>query len=299
MYDLITKNIRRSWALMAIFVAVFLGLGYSVGAALGGGRAGVAGMSVMSVIAFFMALTSYYAGDAIVLGVSRARLVTPEQEPRLHNLVEGLCIAAGMPKPRVYVVEDQAPNAFATGRDPEHGSIAVTRGLLDKMNRVELEGVVAHELAHVKNRDTRVMVIAATLVGVIVLVTDFVFRSLVWGGSDSDDNRATGLIFFAVALVLWILSPIIAAALHAAVSRRREGLADVSGVALTRYPPGLISALKKLGEDRTVVRTASRATAALWIESPLQRSSGVRGWYNRLFDTHPPIDERIKTLEEL
>jgi heat shock protein HtpX len=296
MYDLISKNIRRSWAIMAIFIAVFLAIGYGVGATFHGG---FVGMAIMAVLAVIMSLASYYTGDLMVLGVTRARPVTPQQEPRLHNLVEGLCIAAGIPKPKVYIVEDQAPNAFATGRDPEHASIAVTRGLLDKMNRVELEGVVAHELAHVKDRDTRVMVIAATLVGVIVLVSDFVFRSLFWGGHDSDDSRGAGLAFAAVAIVLWILSPIVAAALQAAVSRRREGLADVSGVALTRYPPGLVSALRKLRDDRTVVRTASRATAALWIESPLQRGSGLSGWYNRLFDTHPPLDERIKILEEL
>lgn len=296
MYDLITKNIRRSWFLMGIFIAVFLALGYGLGAIF---RGGIAGMAIMATIAVFMSFLSYYSGDRMVLAVSRARAVTGEQEPRLNNLVEGLAIAAGIPKPKVYIVEDAAPNAFATGRDPEHGSIAVTRGLLEKMNRVELEGVVAHELSHIKNRDTRVMVIAATLVGVMVIVSDFVFRSVLWRGRSDDDNRGGALLFVVFAFLFWLLSPIVAGALQAAVSRRREGLADVSGVALTRYPPGLISALRKLRDDRTVVRTASRATAALWIESPLQRSSGIVGWWNRLFDTHPPLEERIKVLEEL
>jgi heat shock protein HtpX len=294
MYDLIASNKRRSMFLVFIFAIVALGIGYGIG--FGVFHNGVVGLVLAGIVATVMSLSSFYSGDRMVLAISRAREVSADEQPRLHNLVEGLAIAAGIPKPKIYVVDDSAPNAFATGRDPQHSSIAVTTGLLEKMNRVELEGVVAHELSHVQNRDTLVMVIAATLLGVVVLISDWTLRSLFWGGGRRDDrDREGAAIFFAIGIVLAILAPIVAGAMQAAVSRRREELADVSGVRLTRYPPGLISALKKLKDDQTVIRTASRATAALWIESPLKRET----WFNRLFDTHPPLDERIKVLEEL
>lgn len=298
MYDEIASNKRRSVLLVAGFVVVVLAIGYGVGLLF---TAGWVGFIVAAIVAVGLSWASYASGDRMVLAISRAREVSEQEQPRLHNLVEGLAIAAGIPKPRVYVIQDQAPNAFATGRDPAHSSVAVTAGLLEKMNRVELEGVVAHELSHVKNRDTLVMVIAATLVGVVALVADWTLRSFFWGGMGRRDSRdREGAALFAiVGLVAAILMPFVAAAMQAAISRRREELADVSGVALTRYPPGLISALKKLRDDQTVVRTGSRATAALWIESPLQRAQGISGWWNRLFDTHPPLDERIKVLEEL
>lgn len=300
MWDLYRKNTRRSILLIAGFVVVVLGIGWVFSYLFNGGFIGVA---IAAVIATLMTWLSYRSGDKIVLAVSKAREVTHEQEPRLHNIVEGLCIAAGIPKPRVYVVEDAAPNAFATGRDPQHASIAVTRGLLEKMNRVELEGVVGHELAHVKNRDTLVMAIAATLLGIVVLVSDWTLRAMFWGGGrrrGRDGGGEGGAAAFAiVGLVLAVLMPIIAQILRATISRQRESLADISGVRYTRYPPGLISALEKLRDDQTVVRSASRATAALWIESPLQREQGFFGWLNRLFDTHPPLEERIRVLKEL
>jgi heat shock protein HtpX len=302
MWDLYRKNTRRSWLLVAGFVLVVLGIGWGIGY-LFGSAAGPVGLGVAAVVATFMTWLSYRHGDRVVLAVSRAKEVTHEQEPRLHNIVEGLAIAAGIPKPRIYVVEDQAPNAFATGRDPAHSSIAVTRGLLEKMNRVELEGVIGHELAHVKNRDTLVMAIAATLLGIVVLVSDWTLRALFWGGGRRRGGERGGdgaaPVFFVVGLLLAILMPIIAQIFRATISRSRESLADVTGVRFTRYPPGLIAALEKLRDDQTVVRTASRATAALWIESPLQRGSGFMGTLNRLFDTHPPLEERIRVLKEL
>ena len=299
MWDLYRKNTRRSILLIAGFVLVVLAMGWFLGYLFEGGFVGV---PIAAVIATGMTWLSYRSGDKIVLAVSRAREVTHEQEPRLHNIVEGLCIAAGIPKPKVYVVEDAAPNAFATGRDPAHASIAVTRGLLERMNRVELEGVVGHELAHVKNRDTLVMAVAATLLGIVVLVSDWTLRAMFWGGGRRRGRDAGGggaAVFALVGLALAILMPIIAQVIRATISRQRESLADVSGVQYTRYPPGLISALEKLRDDQTVVRSASRATAALWIESPLQREQGFFGWLNRLFDTHPPLDERIKILKEI
>jgi heat shock protein HtpX len=299
MWDLYKKNTRRSMLLTGGFVLIVLAIGWLFGQLYGGGFVGLA---IAAVVATLMTLLSYRNGDKIVLAVSRAREVTHADEPRLHNIVEGLAIAAGIPKPKVYVVEDGAPNAFATGRDPAHASIAVTRGLLEKMNRVELEGVIGHELAHVKNRDTLVMAVAATLLGIVVLISDFTLRSMFWGGGrrrGGGDRSGGGAAFALIGLVLAILMPIIAQVLRATISRQRETLADITGARFTRYPPGLISALEKLKQDQTVVRSASRATAALWIESPLQREQGFLGWLNRLFDTHPPLDERIKILKEL
>ena len=300
MWDLYRKNTRRSWLLVAGFVLVVLGLGWFFSSLFNGG---VIGVVIAAIFATFMTWLSYRNGDKVVLAISHAKEVTHEQEPRLHNIVEGLAIAAGLPKPRIYVIEDQAPNAFATGRDPQHSSVAVTRGLLDKMNRVELEGVIGHELSHVKNRDTLVMAIAATLLGIVVLVSDWTLRAMFWGvggrrRQNSSGGDSAAALFFLLGLVLAILMPIIAAVMQATISRSRESLADVTGVQLTRYPPGLISALEKLRDDQTVVHSASRATAALWIESPLQRGPGFMGWLNKLFDTHPPLEERIRVLKE-
>jgi len=301
MWDLYRKNTRRSWLLIAGFVVIVLAVGWGFGYLFNWGPAGLA---IAAAVATFMTWLSYRNGDKIVLAISHAHEVTHDQEPRLHNIVEGLAIAAGIPKPRVYAIEDPAPNAFATGRDPKHASIAVTRGLLEKMNRVELEGVIAHELAHVKNRDTLVMAIAATLLGIVVLVSDWTLRAMFWGGGRRRGGRDGGgdggaAIFFLIGLAFAILMPIVAAILQATISRSRESLADVSGVQFTRYPPGLVSALQKLLDDQTVVHSASRATAALWIESPLQRGPGFMGFLNRLFDTHPPLEERIRVLKEL
>jgi heat shock protein HtpX len=297
LYDQLENNVRRSWFLLAGFVVVVLAAGYGFGLLF---RAGPVGLIIAAIIAVILSWTSYRNGDKVVLRLSRAREVTPQEEPRLHNIVEGLAIAAGIQKPRVYVVEDPAPNAFATGRDPAHASIAVTRGLLDKMNRVELEGVIAHELSHVKNRDTLVMAITVTLVGILVLLADWTLRSFFWGVGGRDDRDGDGAaVFVVIGLVAAIFMPIMAQIMQMAVSRRREFYADVSGVQLTRYPPGLISALEKLKADQTVVHTAVRATEALWIESPLQHAEGFMGRLNRLFDTHPPLDERIKVLREL
>jgi heat shock protein HtpX len=266
---------------------------------------GIAGLIIAFAVAGASSLFAYWKSDAVALRMSHARPADPVEYARLHNLVEGLCIAAGLPKPRVYVIDDPAPNAFATGRDPRHAAVAVTTGLLEKMNRVELEGVLAHELSHVKNYDILVSTLAVTMVGVIVLLSDWTLRFLWWGGGRRRGSRDNGggpaAALALVGFVLLLLSPLIAQLMQFAVSRRREALADVSGVSLTRYPPGLISALEKLREDTTVVHSSSRATAHLWIESPLARdpSEGRLSRLNRLFDTHPPLEERIAALKEL
>lgn len=279
-------------------------MGWAVDQLLGFGAPGL----VIAVA--FAALTTfgaYWKSDAIALAMSRAKPADPIEHARLHNLVEGLCIAGGLPKPRVYVVEDAAPNAFATGRNPKHAAIAVTTGLLEKMNRVELEGVLAHELSHIKNYDILITTLAVTMVGAIVLLADLSMRMMWFGGvrsngNDRDGDRGGGFgPLMVVGLILLIAAPLAAKLMQFAMSRRREMLADVSGVGMTRYPPGLISALEKLRDDSTVVTSASRATAHLWIESPLARieSEGTHTRLNRMFDTHPPLEERIEALREL
>ena len=306
MYDRISSNIRKSWFLIIGFVLFVMLIGWVASYLFDFGSWAVA---IAVIIAIAMTWGSYFKSDKIALSMSRAQPADPERYQQLHNIVEGLSLAGGLPKPRVYVVNDDAPNAFATGRNPEHAAIAVTTGLLAKMKRDELEGVVAHELAHVKNRDTLVMTLAVTLVGVIVLLADILLRALWWGGGsrDSDRGGGLGLPFAIVGIVLLILSPLVAQAMQFAISRQREFLADAEAINLTRYPTGLINALNKLRDDRTVVRTASRATAHLWIESPTQleaqpgQRGGSRGgtWLNRLFETHPPLEQRIAALQSI
>ena len=301
MYQQIASNKRRSAALVFGFVLLVGLVGFVVGQLIGGGPFASV---VALVIAAVMAFTSYWKSDSIALAVSRAVPADPTTYQRLHNLDEGLCIAGGLPKPKVYIINDPAPNAFATGRNPQHAAIAVTTGLLEKMNRVELEGVVAHELSHIRNYDILVSTIAVTLVGSIALMTDLAIRMMWWNGgrSSRDGDRNNGSNPLALfGFVLLILAPIIAKAMQAAVSRKRETLADVSACQMTRYPPGLISALEKLRADQTATHSASMATAHMWIEQPLSGVSdgGKLSFFHRMFDTHPPLDERIALLKEL
>jgi heat shock protein HtpX len=301
MFDLIRANKRRSVLLIASFVLVVVVIGGFVGYLAGLGWIGVV---IALVVSAGLAMASYWKSDAIALAVSRAKPADPETYRRLHNLVEGLCIAGGLPKPAVYVVDDPAPNAFATGRDPKHAAIAVTTGLLEKMNRVELEGVLAHELSHIRNYDILVSTLAVTLVGAVALLTDVAIRMMWWNGGRErrDGDRADGFNpLVIVGFVLLIVGPIVAKAMQATISRRRETLADVSACQLTRYPPGLISALEKLRDDTTVTHSASTATAHLWIEQPMSGvgDEGRLGSFHKLFDTHPPLEERISLLREL
>jgi heat shock protein HtpX len=301
MNDLIAANKRRTFFLLFGFVVITLLVGVAVGSLVGNGTTGTL---IALVIAGVMAFTSYWKSDKIALAVSRAHPADEQEYRRLHNLVEGLCIAGGIPKPKVYIIHDDAPNAFATGRNPKNAAIAVTTGLLHIMNRVELEGVVAHELSHIKNYDILVSTLAVTLVGTIAIVTDLTLRMMWWnggrvarGGDRGDRNNPLALI----GLVLLILAPILAKVMQAAVSRRRETLADVSAVRMTRYPPGLISALEKLQADNTVTHSASMATAHLWIEQPMSgvKDAGRLGMWHKLFNTHPPLAERIALLREM
>jgi len=301
MFELIRSNKRRSAVLIAAFIAIVVVVGTIIGLLFGNGPlfAGIA-LVVGAAIAF----GSYWNADKIALSVSRAHPASPEEYARLHNLVEGLCIAGGLPKPGIYVVDDPAPNAFATGRNPQHAAIAVTTGLLEKMNRVELEGVVAHELSHIRNYDILVSTLAVTMVGAIALMADIGVRTMWWNGgriSRGGDRENGNNPLAYVGFLLLIAAPIVAKAMQATISRSRETLADVSACQLTRYPPGLISALEKLKADTTVTHSASTATAHLWIEQPMSGvgDDGKLGGIHRLFDTHPPLDERIALLREL
>ena len=301
MYEQIAAN-KRKTVLLVLGALILLGaVGYVLGSLWATGPAGAV---VALVVAAVLSIGSYRYGDRVVLASARAREVSPDEEPRLHNIVEGLAIAAGVPKPRVYVVPEQAPNAFATGRDPAHSSVAVTRGLLDMMNRVELEGVVAHELSHVTDRDILLGTVVATLVGAVVLISEFFMRSWWWGGfrgrrgNDSGGGGAEGLVF-ALGFLLLILAPIAGQIIKLAVSRQREYLADAQGAMLTRYPPGLASALRKIEAAPHAMRSANNATAHLWLEQPSRVPGDGTSSLERLFSTHPPIAERIKRLEEM
>jgi heat shock protein HtpX len=304
MYEQIARNKRRTVLMLAAFVLLIALVAVALGILF---QAGIAIVPIAIVIAIGLAWTSYFYSDKVALAASRAKPADGPEYRRYHNLVEGLIIAAGLPKPRLYVVDDPAPNAFATGRNPKHAALAVTTGLLEKMNRVELEGVLAHELSHVKNYDILVSTVAVTAVGAVALMADLGMRFLWFGGRsgrrDNNDSGPIGLILVILAFALLILAPFAAQLMQFAMSRRRELLADASGVQLTRYPPGLISALEKLQDDQAVVHHATRATAQMWIEQPLDRDQEKKGtkgsWLNRAFDTHPPLDERIAALKAM
>src|SRR6266571_1787455 len=279
------------------------GIGFLISYLLFGN--GYVGLIVFLLLSGARAFYSYRFGDRIVLRQSRARAVSHEEEPRLHNIVEGLAVGAGTPKPAVYVVPERAPNAFATGRDPEHASIAVTQGLLDTMNRVELEGVIGHEMSHIRDRDILLGTIVATLVGSIVLIAEFMLRWFWWGGGmmgrgrDREGGGEGFAILAVVGIVLAILAPIVAQIIRRAMSRRREYLADAEGAMLTRYPPGLAGALKKIAADTTPMRVANNATGHLWINQPSRIPGEANHWFENLFNTHPPIQDRIRILEEM
>jgi heat shock protein HtpX len=300
LYEQIARNRWKSVLLVFLALLVAAGFGWLFGLLFG---YGVAGVIVALLIAAGMSFVSYRYGDRIVLRASKARPATPEQHARLHNIVDGLCIAAGIPKPAVYVIPEQAPNAFATGRNPEHASIAVTEGLLEQLNRVELEGVIAHELSHVKNRDILVGTLVATLVGVVVLLADWMRRAFFWGGGRRGDRdrggSGLGIVLVVAALVLSILAPIMAQLIRLAVSRKREYLADADGALLTRYPPGLAAALRKIASSTNQMRVANNATAHLWFSQPSRTPGEGVSRLERLFSTHPPIGERIRILEQM
>lgn len=297
-WDHVSGNIFKTWLIMFFFSVFFVGVVYVIGRGFGFGETGGLGLVGISLImAGIMNFISYYFSDKIVLGISGAKPIEKKDNPEIYRLVENLCIASGLPLPKIYILEDSAPNAFATGRDPKHAAIAFTTGILAKLNKQELEGVTAHELSHVGNRDTLVMTVVSVLVGTIALLSDFFLRSMWYGGRDREDNKS-GAIFMVIAIAAAILAPIVATLIQLAVSRRREYLADASGVLLTRYPEGLAKALLKISGDKELLEAANRGTAHLYIVNPLKGREAL-GWFAGLFNTHPPIEARVKALKEM
>lgn len=295
MYKQISENKWKTTALFAGFFVFVIGLSWLIGWSYDLAWL----LPVAVIISLIQAYVSYYHGDKIALAVSGARSLSGSDSPSLRRMVENLAITAGLPTPSLYLIDDTAINAFATGRDPQHASIAVTRGALERLENEELEGVLAHELSHVGNYDIRVSTIAVILVGVIALISDLFLRHLWWGGGRrrSDDNGGqSGALLAVVAIILAVLAPLIAQLIQLAVSRKREYLADASGALLTRYPEGLARALEKIGADHEPLEAANKATAHLYFANPLKDYAGR---VNGLFSTHPPIKDRIKRLRTM
>ncbi|CAN5645391.1 zinc metalloprotease HtpX [soil metagenome] len=301
--DRISANKRNSLLLIAVFIAFVAVFGYVIGFAWTADPTGALfGLALAFVIGTISGLVTYYGGARMVLGASRAREVTHEEAPVLYNVVEEMAIAGGVPMPKVYVIDDSAPNAFATGRDPEHATVAATSGLLEKLDRDELQGVMAHEMAHVGNLDIRYAMLVGVLVGTTVLISDFFLRSLWFGGGRRmGGNRGGGggqiqLIMMVVGILFAILAPIFARLLQLSISRQREYLADATAVKLTRNPKGLADALEKISGDTEVLEVANRATAHLYIANPVKKfEKRAKGF----FSTHPPMEERVQILRSL
>jgi heat shock protein HtpX len=285
-----TENVAKTWVLMGVFLAVVIAVGWAISFYYNNPA-----ILVFAIIfAIVMNVGSYWYSDKLVVAMSGAHPAPAADYPDLNNVVENLTITAGLPKPKVYIIDDPAPNAFATGRNAEHAVVAVTSGLLSMMNRTELEGVIAHELSHVGNKDMLVSTVAVVLVGLVTLVSDFFLRASMFGrGSDRESKGNPILAIIAIALI--VLAPIIATLLQLAISRKREFLADASGALLTRYPEGLANALRKLGSYQSPMKRANNATAHLFISNPFGAKAAVSG-LAKLFNTHPPIEDRIKAL---
>lgn len=283
---------------MTFFITIVAALGWFIGEYFGEGGMGLP-MAVFALIfSGISSLVSFYASDKMVLAISKAREITLEENPDLHNLVQNMSIASGIPKPKIYMIEDSAMNAFATGRDPNHSVICFTRGIVYGLEKRELEGVVAHEMSHIGNRDTLLMTVVAILVGSVALLSDGFTRGIFYGGRKRDNSSGSGSgAFFLIGLVLILLSPLIATLIKLAISRNREYLADSTAALITRYPKGLADALAKLAADTQILKVANSATAHLFVDDPVANRS--KNWFASLFNTHPPIEERIRRLTSM
>ncbi|MEK7072106.1 MAG: M48 family metallopeptidase [Patescibacteria group bacterium] len=293
MYNQIDSNKRKTWLLIIIFIALISLLGYFLDYMTAGGNSILV---IAIVISILMSLFGYFSGDKVALLTAGAKQITAGDNPYVYRMVENLCITAGMSTPKVHIIEDDAINAFATGRDPKHASIAITTGAINKLENEELEGVIAHELSHIKNYDIRLMTVVIILVGIIALLSDLFLRMTFFGGNRRDNDRGGNPIILIIGLVLIILSPIIAQLIKFAVSRKREYLADASGSLLTRYPEGLARALEKIARDHSILKRANNATAHLYISSPFR---GTKKFLANAFSTHPPLEDRIAKLRSM
>lgn len=297
-WDHVSSNIFKTYVIMFFFSIFTFAVVYVLAISLGFGQTDLVGVIGFALI--FIGISnfiSWYFSDKIVLSVSGAKLISLEDNKELYRTVENLCIAAGLPLPKIYTIDDTAPNAFATGRDSKHGVICFTTGILSKLNKQELEGVTAHELSHIGNRDTLMMSVVSVLVGTIALLADWYMRSLWFGRGGNDRNNSSGMLMV-LGIIAAILAPIIASLIQLAVSRKREFLADASGVLLTRFPEGLANALRKISSDKEPLEVANRGTAHLYIVNPLKGSQALDG-FAKMFSTHPPVEDRIKALLEM
>lgn len=300
-YDLVAANKRKSWIVIITFLAFITGATYVMARGFG------YGLNIVGVALIFsgiLSFASYWWSDKIILSISGARPATREEFFDFYTVAENLTMSQRMPMPKLYVIEDTAMNAFATGRDPEHAAVVATTGLLSRLNRSEVEGVIAHELSHIRNYDMRLMSIVTILVGLVALLADWMLRMSFFGGGrrrsrDSGESGQLQMIFFAAGIILALLSPLIAQLIQLAISRRREFLADASGVEMTKNPEGLAKALSIIGQDKEPLEAANKATAHLYFENPLKNTTNAVGWFSGLFNTHPPVEERIAALRSL
>lgn len=291
LYTHANSNTRKTWVYLTGFLVFIILIAWIVSYFLETYLVLYIAIAYSVIVSFF----SYWYSDKIVLALTGAKLIEKKDSPELYRLVENLCITAGLPLPKIYIIDEDQPNAFATGRDSKHGVIAVTKGLLGRLDRAELEGVVAHEMSHIGNRDTLLQTLVVVLTGVIIIMTDFFFRIAFWGGRRNNKDNKAQTIMFLVALALAILAPLLATLIKMAISRKREFLADASGALLTRYPEGLARALEKISQDPNSMRIANNSTAHLFISSPF-RGAQNKSWLTKLFMTHPPIQERLNAL---
>ena len=284
------SNIRKTWLLMTVFLGMIIGLGFLFSQVYGSPNI----LYIAVALSIGMNIVAYWKSDSIALAMSGAKPIARAGNEYVYRMVENLCITAGLSMPRLYVIQSAQINAFATGRNPEHAAIAITTGAIEKLQNEELEGVLAHELSHIGNRDILISSVAVVLSGLIAILADWFLRISFWGGRDNDNNRS-GAILMAIGLVAAILAPIAASLIQFAVSRKREFLADASGALLTRYPEGLANALEKISHDSAQLPHAHNATAHLFISNPFKGKQG-QSWFTKLFMTHPPLEERIRIL---
>jgi heat shock protein HtpX len=294
LYTQAESNTRKTWILITAFLVFIIALGWLFSYLLDN----YIFLIIAVIISVGQSFSSYWYSDKIVLAMTHARPIEKKDNPELYRLVENLCIAAGLPLPKIYILPEAQPNAFATGRDAEHAVITLTQGLLDKLERVELEGVIAHELSHIGNRDILLGTVVVILVGVVALLSNLFLRISFFGGGRRSSRDSGGVIMLILGIAAAILAPLAAALIQMAISRKREFLADASGALLTRYPDGLARALEKISQDPAPLKTASNSTAHLYIASPF-RGKQTKSWFTKLFSTHPPIEERIKALRGL
>lgn len=294
LYTTASRNRLNSAVLLTLFLVIAIGVAWVIGYYYDI----IWLLPFVVVISVVQSFVAYFYSDKVALAIARAKPLTREENPTVHRLVENLAITAGLPKPGLYIIDDSAPNAFATGRDPQHASIAVTTGLLEKLEKPELEGVLAHELAHVGNFDIRFQSMVVVLVGVITMISDFLLRRMWWGGHSSSSNEGGQLrtVMMIIGLVLAILAPIVATMLQLAISRKREFLADSTGALLTRYPEGLANALRKISADVEPLEVANKGTAHMYFSNPLKNADGSQSWIQHLFSTHPPVEQRVSAL---